>query len=153
MKNRIYIAYGSNMDLGQMAFRCPTATLFGTGIIEGWRLMFKGSKTGAYATIEKEKGQKVPVLLWQITEDDENSLDHYEGFPTFYYKKTIKVVKTDEHGIRCGITQGMVYIMHENRKLGIPSSHYLETLDRAYLKFGFDKNILGDAYEYSWSTD
>ena len=115
--------------------------------------MFKGSKTGAYATIEKEKGQKVPVLLWRITEEDEASLDHYEGFPTFYYKRVIQAVKTDEHGIRCGLTRGMAYIMHEDRNLGIPSSHYFETLDKAYLKFGFDEDILGDAYEYSWPAD
>ena len=152
MKNRIYVAYGSNMDLGQMRFRCPTAELLGTGLLEGWRLMFKGSKTGAYATIEKEKGQKVPVLLWRITEADEASLDRYEGFPSFYYKRTINVTKTDANGIRCGLTRGMAYIMHEERPLEIPSDHYLETLDKAYLKFGFDEDILGDAYEYSRSS-
>lgn len=149
MKSKIYIAYGSNMDLGQMKFRCPTAELLGTGILEGWRLMFKGSKTGAYATIEKEKGQKVPALLWRITAADEASLDRYEGFPSFYYKCTINVTKTDADGIRCGLTRGMAYIMHEERPLGLPSCHYFETLDRAYLKFGFDEDILGDAYEYS----
>lgn len=45
--SRIYIAYGSNMDMEQMKFRCPDAQLLGTGILENWRLMFKGSKTGA----------------------------------------------------------------------------------------------------------
>ena len=34
---KLYIAYGSNMDEEQMAFRCPTATLVGTAIVEGYR--------------------------------------------------------------------------------------------------------------------
>lgn len=149
MKGRIYIAYGSNMSMEQMKFRCPEAQLLGTGLLEGWRLMFKGSLTGAYATIEREKGLIVPILLWRISAADEERLDRYEGFPSFYYKQTIQAVKTDEHGIRTGLTRGMAYIMHEERKLGTPSLHYLRILEEAYKEFGFDEEILGDAYDYS----
>ena len=147
--SKIYIAYGSNMDEAQMAHRCPEAQLLGTGLLEGWRLMFKGSLTGAYATIEREKGCTVPILLWRISAADEERLDRYEGFPSFYYKRTIQAVKTDEHGIRTGLTRGMAYIMHEERKLGVPSEHYYMVLAEAYAKFGFDIKILEDAYEYS----
>ena len=149
MKGRIYIAYGSNMDVGQMKFRCPEAQLLGTGLLEGWRLMFKGSLTGAYATIEREKGCTVPILLWRISAADEERLDRYEGFPSFYYKRTIQAVKTDENGVRMGHTRGMAYIMHEERKLGTPSTHYLRILEQAYKEFGFDEDILGEAYDYS----
>ena len=150
MKTKMYIAYGSNMDLEQMQSRCPDAELLGTGRLENWRLMFKGSKTGAYATIEKEKGQSVPILLWRITETDEERLDRYEGFPTFYYKRTIQVVKTDAAGKPCGTTRGMAYIMHEERKIGIPSMEYFDILHRAYCRFGFDRKILEEAYGYTW---
>ncbi len=147
-----YIAYGSNMDLMQMRHRCPDAKLLGRGLLEGWRLMFKGSKTGSYATIEREKGLTVPVLIWRISDADEKRLDHYEGCPTFYYKTELPVVQIDANGIRKGITEGMVYIMHEERKLGVPSMHYLGILEDAYRRFGFDEDILGDAYEYSWKV-
>ncbi len=150
MKKKIYIAYGSNIDVRQMTARCPEAELLGTGFLEGWRLMFKGSKTGAYATIEKENGLIVPVLIWRISEKDEARLDRYEGFPRFYYKRTVQVVKTDADGIRCGVTRGMAYIMHEERKLGTPSVPYFGLLEKAYQQFGFDEEILGKAYEYSW---
>ena len=63
---KLYIAYGSNMDEEQMAFRCPTATLVGTAIVEGYELIFKGSRTGSYATIEPKEGSIVPVLVWEI---------------------------------------------------------------------------------------
>lgn len=149
MKTKIYIAYGSNMDERQMAFRCPEAELLGTGLLEGWRLMFKGSKTGAYATIEKEKGLTVPILLWRISDKDEERLDRYEGFPSFYYKRTIQATRTGANDEDLGKTRGMVYIMHEERKLGVPSIHYLEVLAKAYEKFGFDEEILGEAYDYS----
>ena len=150
MKGKIYIAYGSNMDLEQMRHRCPDAQLLGTGLLEGWRLMFKGSKTGAYATIEQEKGCTVPILLWRISAADEERLDLGKPHQRASGERTIQAVKTDEHGIRCGLTRGMAYIMHEERKLGTPSIQYFDILYNAYWRFGFDENILGDAYEYSW---
>ena len=149
MKGKIYIAYGSNMDVEQMAHRCPEAQLLGTGLLEGWRLMFKGSLTGAYATIEREKGLTVPILLWRISAADEERLDRYEGFPSFYYKRTIQATRTGANDEDLGKTRGMAYIMHEERKLGVPSMHYLEILAKAYEKFGFDEEILGEAYDYS----
>lgn len=149
MKSKIYIAYGSNMDLEQLAFRCPEAELIGTGRLDGWRLMFKGSQTGAYATIEREKGQTVPILLWRISAADEERLDRYEGFPTFYYKRTIRAMRMGENGADLGKIQGMAYIMHEERKLGIPTMQYYDVLAQAYKKFGFDMKILEDPYIFS----
>lgn len=90
MKQRIYIAYGSNMSEVQMAQRCPDATLAGTGRVNGYELLFKGSLTGCYATIEKKADAFVPVVLWRISAADERRLDAYEGFPRFYYKKKWK---------------------------------------------------------------
>ena len=143
MKTKLYIAYGSNMDEGQMAFRCPGAKLRGVSVIENYRLIFKGSKTGAYATIEKEEGQKVPVVVWEIEPTDEHSLDRYEGFPTFYYKEWMELDLDGEK------VQGMVYMMDQDRKLGQPSYHYYKTLQDAYERFGFDKTILEKALEDS----
>lgn len=140
---KYYIAYGSNMDERQMAYRCPNAKLVGKSEIKDYELLFKGSKTGAYATIEKKKGSTVPVLIWKITPSDEQNLDFYEGFPTFYYKKNLEVTVEGEK-----IT-AMAYIMDEKRVLGIPSDRYFEVLDKAYWKFGFDYNILVAAYEKS----
>ena len=51
--------------------------------------MFKGSQSGNYATIEKEAGCKVPVVVWAISKADEKNLDRYEGWPSFYVKEDI----------------------------------------------------------------
>ena len=136
----LYIAYGSNMDIDQMYYRCPHAAYVGTAVLDGWRLMFKGSKSGNYATIEREAGCKVPVVLWDIDQLDEEYLDRYEGWPTFYYKTELFVPR---YG------RAMVYVMHEERKLGKPSRRYYRILDDAYRRFRFPRQILKDALAYS----
>ena len=84
---KLYIAYGSNMDEEQMAFRCPTATLVGTAIVEGYELMFKGSRTGSYATIEPKEGSIVPVLVWEIGQMDERRLDIMKDIRIFTIRR------------------------------------------------------------------
>ena len=74
-----------------MKFRCPTAKVVGTSVIKGYELLYKGSKTGSYLTIEKKKGGVVPVAVWEVTARDEKNLDAYEGYPNFYYKKNMKI--------------------------------------------------------------
>ena len=61
MEKRYYIAYGSNLNVRQMMRRCPESRVIGTGTLNGWELLFKGSKTGAYLTIEQNPDGTVPV--------------------------------------------------------------------------------------------
>ena len=35
----IYLAYGSNLHIGQMQRRCPTAEVLGTSTLHGYRLV------------------------------------------------------------------------------------------------------------------
>lgn len=140
---KYYIAYGSNMDKEQMAYRCPTAQLLGRTELEDYRLLFKGSKTGAYATIEPEEGSRVPVLVWIIEKEDEKRLDRYEGYPVFYYKKDLEI---NLDGKR---VTALVYIMDESREYGKPSERYYGVLERAYRKYGFPMEILTEAYKIS----
>ena len=145
MEKRYYIAYGSNLNIRQMRMRCPGARIMGTSEIEGYELLFKGSQTGAYLTIEEKEGSKVPVAVWSVTEADEAELDRYEGFPTFYYKKELTLpIK----GIRSGKVRNrkcFVYIMHEDRKIGVPSLSYVKTCLEGYISFGFDEHYLAEA--------
>ena len=126
-----------------MAYRCPMAQLLGRIELEDYCLLFKGSKRGAYATIEPEEGSRVPVLVWTIEKEDEKSLDRYEGYPVFYYKKDLKI---DLAGKRVA---ALVYIMDESREYGKPSERYYSVLERAYRKYGFPMKILTEAYEIS----
>lgn len=149
MSKRYYIAYGSNLNIPQMRMRCSGARIIGTSVIEDYQLLFKGSKTGSYLTIEPMEGAKVPVVIWEVTETDEKALDRYEGYPNFYYKKEMTL---DIKGIRTGKVRrrdAFVYIMHEERELGIPSWYYVNTCLDGYRAFGFDEKYLFDAIRIS----
>lgn len=146
-EKRYYIAYGSNLNVRQMRMRCPHATILGTANLKDWELLFKGSRTGSYLTIEECENGTVPVVIWEVTAADEAALDRYEGFPTFYYKRDIRL---QYKGIRTGrrrTVTAFAYIMHEDRPIGIPSNLYMRTCLEGYDAFRFDKNILVDAYD------
>ena len=51
MDKRYYIAYGSNLNVYQMKFRCPNARIIGTTVVPNYELLFKGSKTGSYLSL------------------------------------------------------------------------------------------------------
>ena len=146
---KVYVAYGSNLDTEQMAWRCPKAKIISSGMLEGWELIYRRSYSGAYATIRKAPGKYVPVGLWKISAADERALDRYEGFPNFYYKKEMVL---DISGIKTGKIRrrrAFVYIMHEDRKIEIPSIGYVRVCLEGYGNFGFDVETLLNAYDHS----
>ena len=148
MKN-YYIAYGSNLNVRQMKFRCPGAKVVGTSVIKDYQLLYKGSKTGSYLTIEKKKGGMVPVAVWEVTANDEKRLDAYEGYPNFYYKTDMQLTVKSHITGRKKKLDAFVYIMHEERKLGIPSYAYVRTCVQGYRDFGFDLKHLRLAFDIS----
>ena len=148
-KRKLYLAYGSNLNVFQMRRRCPGAKMVGTATIPDYQLLFKGSGSGAYLTIEPKSGSSVPVGVWSVTASDEDALDVYEGFPDFYYKKEMTVeVKAEKSG-KTREREAFVYIMHEERPLGWPSGAYVRTCMDGYRAFGFDYAFLMDALKAS----
>ncbi len=146
---KFYLAYGSNLNIRQMRFRCSDAQPIGTAEISDYQLLFKGSKTGAYLTIEKKKGGIVPVAVWAVSERDEERLDVYEGCPNFYYKTQMTLpVQNLETGKIVTLT-AFVYIMHEERSFGIPRCDYVQTCAEGYHHFGFDLRHLRRALDVS----
>ena len=127
-----YIAYGSNMVQEQMAFRCPGARLIGMGYLPGARLEFY-----LHATVERSQinGAHVPVAVWEISEADEQRLDRYEGYPSYYIKAERTVHMTDGSEIK-----GMIYLMNQKR-VAPPAKDYYEGIRRAYLALGFRSEI------------
>lgn len=139
----LYIAYGSNLNLPQMAFRCPTAKVFGTSEIKDYELLFRGGRRSSVATVEPLKGSSVPVLLWKLKEKDLQALDRYEGYPHFYRKEILPVELKEK------TVQAMVYIMNDGHPLGAPSDYYLNTILEGYRSAGFDTEILEKAVDKS----
>lgn len=139
---KYYLAYGSNLNVNQMAYRCPNASPVGTGAIPGYELLFKGSKTGAYLTIEKAADSFVPVAVWAVTPEDEAALDRYEGCPNFYYKKEIAIIMRETVGGKLRAVKAFVYIMHEDRAPALPRGEYVNICARGYQAFHFNPEAL-----------
>ena len=136
---KYYIAYGSNLHLKAMAQRCPDAKVVGTGVLEGWQLLFKGC-----ATIGKCPGKNTPVAIWEISERDEARLDVYEGFPGFYYKENLEIEVIPIGGEHMTVT-AMVYIMNEKHRCQAPSPSYYHVLEEGYRNFHFPLHVLRQA--------
>lgn len=147
MNNKLYIAYGSNLNRRQMADRCPTARVLGTSEMKDFRLLFRGAPTGAVATVEPFKGGSVPVLVWEVTAADESALDRYEGWPYLYRKESVQL-KLNGKPIKA-----FVYIMNEGRELGQPSSYYYSVILEGYRDAGFQTDILRQAAADSVDTE
>jgi len=139
MKKRLYIAYGSNLNVEQMSHRCPTARLYGTGAIENYELQFKGRPKGAFATIGPQAGRQVPVAVWELQPRDEAALDLYEGVPNHYFKEDIPVTVDGQ------ALTAMAYIMNPKMQFGVPSRHYFTTIYEGYEDCGLDKSVLMEA--------
>ncbi len=144
MKRRYYLAYGSNLNLQQMAFRCPQSKPVGPVILEGYELLFH-----SVATIGKKKDSVVPCGLWLISRKDEMALDRYEGWPRMYRKEMVPIMfgKRRMHV--------MTYIMNGG-KLSAPNPGYLRTIVDGYRDFGLDRAALNEAlrktpFNFNWN--
>ncbi len=143
-KNKLYVAYGSNLNLEQMKHRCPMSKLRSIGVIKGYELQFKGRPNGAYLTIGKVADAETPVAVWEITPQDERFLDRYEGYPSHYYKKNIDVELENGTSVKA-----MVYIMNPKMKFGLPSESYYHTVYKGYKDCGIDVKHLNQALKIS----
>lgn len=114
----LYFAYGSNINLEQMAVRCPDAKPVGSVTLDNYELLFRG---GGFATIAPREGSQVQGLLWEITPRSERALDFYEGYPGFYEKQSVAV--RDSQGAEHSV---MVYVMtgERSRTPARPSQYY-----------------------------
>lgn len=138
---KLYIAYGSNLNLAQMAARCPSARVYAKGELNNWELVYRGAERNSHATIERKSGSIVPVLVWEIQPTDEYRLDIYEGYPRYYFKKNIMV---DIEGRK---KKAMAYIMDEQQLPGRPSVSYVETIRQGYTDNNMDISIFEKSLE------
>ncbi len=130
---RLYLAYGSNINLEQMARRCPNSKVIGTAMIPDYELEFRG-----VATIVPKKGAQVPVLMWEIDQQDELNLNSYEGFPRLYRKEIF------EMEVNGKMREGMAYLMNY-KGIAPPTSQYYNGIKKGYEDNGMDTKYLHDA--------
>ena len=130
LKTRLYFAYGANMALEAMRYRCPLAVPIAPLYLRDWRLVFCH-----HATIEPAPGYVVPGCLWNITSECEATLDLFEGFPTYYTKMWLE---------QDGDTF-MAYDMNPPLSYSAPAPSYVDTLQVGYYDWKLNNEYLDEA--------
>lgn len=141
----LYFAYGSNLNIEHMKWRCPAAKPLSKLMLKDARLVFRGVADCIY-----EEGSVCPGGIWKITPACERALDRYEGFRPedpehgSYRKEFCKFDEPFE-----GEEELMFYAMNSE---GIypPSQGYLDTIIEGYEDFRLPKKYLKDAVRRSW---
>ncbi|KAL2150187.1 hypothetical protein VTH82DRAFT_7863 [Thermothelomyces myriococcoides] len=99
----LYFGFGSNMWKQQMSHRCPASTYVGIGRLRGYEWFINSRGYANIAPSAKDNGvdsrgpddprldSEVWGLVYELTPDDEASLDINEGAPYIYEKQTIPV--------------------------------------------------------------
>lgn len=130
----LYAAYGSNMNLEQMSFRCPNSRVVGKGMIKDYKLKFS-----FHADIVKSEEDQVPVVLWEVPDIDFRVLDCYEGVAGGYYKRVNLPVETSR-----GKKDAIVYVMCGEHDFEMPTENYYLTI-----KYGYEDNKISRRYLYN----
>ena len=131
----LYAAYGSNLNHDQMARRCPKAGFMGVGVLDKYRLVFRG-----VADIEFSKKSQVPVGIWEITGECLMSLDAYEGYPSLYGRETVAIRMEDKE------IDAIVYYMNRGGYES-PTAGYFNSIKEGYEHCGIRLSKLYDALE------
>ncbi len=123
-----YAAYGTNLDPARMSERCPHSPLQTTGWLTGWRMTFGGEEhgwDGALATIVPDPLDQVFVAVYDVTPQDEGSLDEWESADSGLYRKVKVRVAT-----MTGEVVAWTYVL-DAYEGGLPSASYLGVLANA----------------------
>lgn len=112
----------------QMLQRCPHSPLSGTGWLHGWRLTFGGGDIGwegALATIVEEPDSQVFVVLYDVSDEDEESLDRWEGSELGIHRKIRLRIETGGEPVLAWL-----YVL-DAYEGGLPSARYLGVMAEA----------------------
>ncbi|XP_077404783.1 gamma-glutamylcyclotransferase a [Vanacampus margaritifer] len=100
-----YFAFGSNMLKERLHLENPSATFLDTGRLKDYHLDFgmwgkntESSWHGGVATIRENPGSEVWGVIWTISRDHLDSLDHQEGVHRGIYSPLEIRVESSNHG-------------------------------------------------------
>lgn len=119
---RLYFAYGANLDREHMRRRCPAARSGGAAELPGYR--FVVNQCG-WATVVADPCSTVHGVLWWLSPECEATLDEQEGVAAFLYgKQMLTLIDDTGHPV-----EALVYVASETRP-GRPNPGYLERILR-----------------------
>ena len=132
----LYFAYGANINADDMARRCPLAEPVGAFELYHWQL-----ELYCHATIEPKQNTSVHGVLWQLTPECEQALDRFEGYPSYYTKRT-----WNQGG------QWFFFYEMTDPKSGTPSPGYIGGIAQGYDQWRLPQTKLKDALDRTYDT-
>lgn len=133
-KVKRYFAYGSNMDERQMLERCPQSEKQEIAELTGYEFFI--NKRGV-ANIRPKKGKRVWGIIYNITEDDEEKLDKFEGVK---YGTNIKD--------NSALLNVFYYVAKETNE-GQPREEYLEKITESAEAHNFPEEYIAELKRWS----
>jgi len=130
----LYFAYGSNLWLHQMSKRCPESRFVAIARLHDWRFIINQH---GVATIVQSENDHVWGLVYDLTENDEATLDINEDVPFSYVKKYLEITLWDatvaddvDVSIPLGSSEGrtisgLVYVDEERTDERLPREEYI----------------------------
>ena len=138
LRTNLMWAYGSNLNVEQMRYRCPTAVPVAPLIVPNAILRFRSIADVAYLS-----GATCAGGLWQITETDEKTLDEYEGVDVGLYEKKYLLLLID------GKAKRALFYKMLRCHIAPPSPAYLSVIRRGYQEFNLPLHKLKRAVAHA----
>ncbi len=138
--NKYYLAYDILLNPTKLKRVCPFAKVLSTTFLEDYQMCFKGKDFNqSYLTIVKEKGQKVPVTLYQLTSWDEYRLENYKLLNGYYKKAYLPFTINGKQ------EQVLTYVTKDNLMSFRPFFYEVSELRNCYRDLGIDQIYIDKA--------
>ncbi|CAI7656563.1 unnamed protein product [Penicillium crustosum] len=99
-----YFAFGSNMNLTQMADRCPGSTFIGKATLRGYKWQINQRHVANIVKVTEhvssgpaDQGDVVEGLVFSVTDKDRRTLDRKEGIKLGVYERVVLNVLLERH--------------------------------------------------------
>lgn len=124
-----YFAYGSDLNLKEMARLCPNSKPKIVARLHHYKLIFAGWSRkwrGPTASIKPVRDERVIGALYEISDKDLKLLDKYTGYPTISDRITVLVNSNGDEPIKAE-----TYVLKDKQEAK-PSDEYISFVRQGY---------------------
>lgn len=145
---KLYIIYGRHLSKTHMQRCCPTANPIAVATLKDYQLVFQSREygPGAIANVIPSKGQEVPVVIWELSEQDERHMDIDQGTGKGLLTKELVDIEVNGKTL-----QALIYVMDPG-PYGVPTDRYLRAMVEGYRDFELPVKALNDAISHAYEN-
>ena len=134
----LYAAYGQLLNKSMRESVCPSMRVVATGRINGYRLVFK-----IHEDIEPDDCSSVPVLVFEVDDNDVRSLDKLYKRGKYYDVTLVDVSVVSSANGHTDNVSAFTYVMLQKQKsYQKPDDWYLDIIVSGYAENGFNVDML-----------